>query len=138
MKMKTSERKKYDSDDYNRYAGPEYLDRVSLSNAYGHYVAPGQGKGPKGYRRADALIYEDVCEALLNDPMIDPSDIDVEVKDGVVSFRGAVENRQMKREVEISIEHISEVVDVFNLLNLYQFREAVGEGLIKNQARLEP
>ena len=116
------------------------MDRVSLGHAYDHYVplGEGRGKGPKGYRRADALIYEDICEALLNDPMIDPSDIDIEVKDGIVTFRGAVEDRLMKREVEVSIEHVTGLVDVFNLINLYHFREAGGEGLIKNQARLEP
>lgn len=138
MKQRTTKSVRYDSDDYNRYNGPEYLDRVSLSKAYEHYVPPGERKGPKGYRRPDGRIYDDVCEALLNDPMVDPSDIDVEVHEGVVTLRGAVEDRRMKREAEITIEHVSGVVDVFNLINLHQFREAGGEGLVKNQARLEP
>ncbi len=129
MYRRNKEKISYQSDDRSRYSGPEYLDRVSLSYA--------RGKGPKGYHRPDGRIYEDVCEALLNDRFIDASDIDVEVHEGVVTLRGAVESRRMKKEAELCIDNIFGVVDVFNLLNLYQFRESGGVGLVKNQARFE-
>mgnify|MGYP003420411041 CR=1 FL=1 len=112
----------YQNDDRSRYAGPEYFAR---------------SKGPKGYHRPDGRIYEDVCEALLNDRLIDASDIDVEVHEGIVILRGAVESRRMKKEAELCIDNIFGVLDVFNLLNIYQFREAGGVGLVKNQARFE-
>lgn len=132
------EQTKFENDDHSRYAGPEYLDRISLSSAYGHRNFSAEGKGPKGYQRPDARIYEDVCEALLNDPQVDASDIEIEVHSGIVTLRGSVESRRMKREVEICIEHVAGLRDIFNLLNLYQFTEAGGQGLVKSQARLEP
>ncbi len=122
----------YIDDDRSRYAGPEYLDRVSLSKAYDHYLPP------KGYHRSDARIYEEVCEALMNDPAIDASKIEIEVHDGIVNLTGSVDDREMKKEVEICVEHINGVEDVFNMINLYQFSEAGSQGLVKNQARLNP
>jgi len=127
----------YHNDDHSRFSGPEYLDRISLSQAYNHGISSRIGIGPKGYRRSDALIYEDVCENLLNDPMIDASEIEIEVDDGVVTLKGYVEDRTMKKETEICIEHIYGIEDIFNLLNLYQYKEVGAEGLIKKQARLE-
>jgi hypothetical protein len=47
-----------------------------------------------------------------------------------------VESRLMKKEAEISLEHIPDIKDVFNLLSLSEFTDVGGEGLIKNQARL--
>lgn len=131
IKSRSPARVKYDSDDYNRFSGPEYLDRISLSHAHDHdkifFNHP-----------PDAKIYEDICEALLNDPMIDSSDIGVQVHHGMVTLTGKVDNREMKKEVEVSIEHVEGIVDVFNLINLHQFRDTGTEGLIKNQARLVP
>lgn len=80
---------------------------------YGH-----QGKGPKGYRRSDESIREDVCEALYRSHEVDASGIDVDVKESCVYLRGEVEDRQMKREAEAAVEHISGVDDVQNLLTL--------------------
>jgi osmotically-inducible protein OsmY len=116
---------KYDSDDHSRYSGPEYLDRLSLSDAY-----------HKKFRREDALIYDEVYEALLNASEVDASGIEIHVEDGVVTLTGQVESRPMKKEAELCLEHISDIEDVFNLLTLSQFTDVGGEGLIKNQARL--
>lgn len=80
---------------------------------YGH-----RGKGPKGYRRSDESIREDVCEALYRSHEVDASGIDVDVKDSCVYLRGEVEDRQMKREAETAVEHVSGVEDVQNLLSL--------------------
>ncbi len=138
MIRKNTEQTSYDSDDHSRYAGPEYLDRVSLSKSYGHYSPVGMGKGPKDYKRSDARIYEDVCESLLNDRHVDASNIEVEVSSGLVTLRGTVENREMKKEAERCIEDVSGVEDIFNLLKIQQFVDSGAEGLIKTQSRLEP
>ncbi|MCC2678578.1 MAG: hypothetical protein K0R29_1154 [Pseudobdellovibrio sp.] len=74
------------------------------------------GKGPKGYRRSDDRIREDVCEALSSHPEIDASDMEVDVKDGLVIFKGSVESRLVKRMAEDLIENIPGVVDVRNEL----------------------
>lgn len=75
-----------------------------------------RGKGPKGYKRPDERIYEDVCEAITAHPEIDASEMQVEVKDGVVFFTGSVESRLVKKMAEDLIEHISGVRDVRNEL----------------------
>lgn len=79
----------------------------------GHY-----GKGPKGYRRSDDRVKEDVCEALYRDPNIDASDVEVEVKEGTVILRGSVESRQIKRATEDCVDHLSGVEDVRNELTV--------------------
>jgi len=75
-----------------------------------------RGKGPKGYKRSDDRIYEDVCEALAHDQWVDASGIDVSVKDGVVSLSGPVDSRAMKRQAEDCVERVSGVKDVVNSL----------------------
>jgi len=76
------------------------------------------GAGPKGYKRQDSAIYEDVCQKLSLSPYVDASEIEVEVKDGCVYLRGTVESRPTKRMAELEIENISGVKDVQNLLTI--------------------
>jgi hypothetical protein len=72
------------------------------------------GKGPKGYKRSDSRIQEDAHEALTRDHDIDASEIEVSVKDGVITLSGAVPERKMKRLAEDCVETISGVIDVRN------------------------
>lgn len=76
------------------------------------------GKGPKGYKRSDELLYEDVCNALEISPLVDASNIEVSVRNGVVCFSGTVEDREAKRFAEFEVENISGVKDVQNLLKI--------------------
>jgi len=76
------------------------------------------GKGPKGYKRADERIHEDVCEVLARHPGIDASEIEVQVKDGHVYLKGEVDSRFTKRRAEDVIDHISGVEDVRNELTI--------------------
>ncbi|MFL5783964.1 MAG: BON domain-containing protein, partial [Bacteriovoracaceae bacterium] len=48
----------------------------------------------------------------------DASEIEVDVKDGVVTLSGTVEDRQSKRAAEECIENLSGVVDVHNRIRL--------------------
>lgn len=76
------------------------------------------GKGPKGYKRSDERIHEDVCEVLARHPGIDASEIEVQVQDGHVFLRGEVDSRFTKRRAEDVIDHISGVHDVRNELTV--------------------
>jgi osmotically-inducible protein OsmY len=78
------------------------------------------GKGPKGYKRSDTRIQEDVHEALTRDHDIDASEIEVSVKDGIVTLSGSVTERKMKRLAEDCVENISGVVDVRNEISSQQ------------------
>ena len=78
------------------------------------------GKGPKGYKRSDDRIREEVCEALYQSPRVDASDIEVSVDQGCVSLKGTVDSRDAKREAESCIENLFGVEDVFNELRVIQ------------------
>lgn len=56
--------------------------------------------GPKGYRRSDERIREDICERLWDEPRIDVGDVSVAVQDGVVTLEGSVPERRMKHVIE--------------------------------------
>lgn len=76
------------------------------------------GKGPKGYKRADSLIYEDVCSMLQASRDVDGTDIEVAVKEGCVYLNGCVNTRYEKKMAELEIENISGVRDVQNYLKI--------------------
>lgn len=87
------------------------------SSAYG---AEGQfrGRGPRGYRRSDDRIREEVCEALTDDAYIDASNVEVTVKDCEVTLSGSVTSRDAKRRAESLVERLSGVKDVHNTLRV--------------------
>ena len=110
----------YRPHDYYRddlFAGSE-SDRVGYASTaeggVGHYC----GRGPKGYRRSDERIREDVCEYLTDDDRIDASNIDVTVRECEVTLAGSVNSREEKRRAEHLIERLSGVRDVFNQLRI--------------------
>lgn len=78
------------------------------------------GKGPKGYRRSDERITEDVNQALMDHPDIDASEIEVSAKNGEVTLRGSVADRWAKRQAEECIEHVAGVQDIRNELRTQQ------------------
>jgi len=78
------------------------------------------GRGPKGYRRSDERIREDVNERLTGDYYLDAHDVDVSVSDGVVTLTGRVDSRRDKRRAEDLAESVSGVKDVTNQLRVEQ------------------
>ena len=78
------------------------------------------GRGPRGYKRPDARINEDVCERLTRHPAVDATDIDVRVENGEVTLSGTVTNRREKRIVEDLVEDVSGVTDVRNEIRVSQ------------------
>ncbi len=77
-----------------------------------------RGRGPKNYQRADERIREDVCERLTMDHDVDATDIDVSVRDGVVTLEGTVNERHAKRIAEDVCESVRGVKDVQNNLRV--------------------
>ncbi len=76
------------------------------------------GMGPRGYRRSDERIREDVCECLTDDDHIDASDIEVTVTDREVTLTGTVGSRMEKRHAEDLVERLPGVRDVINSLRV--------------------
>jgi osmotically-inducible protein OsmY len=76
------------------------------------------GKGPKGYTRSDDRIREDVCDCLTDDPHLDASSIEVQVRNGEVTLSGTVSSRGAKRHAEDVAERASGVKNVQNSLRV--------------------
>jgi osmotically-inducible protein OsmY len=76
------------------------------------------GRGPKGYRRSDERIREDVSEELYRHPEIDASEIEVQVQKGEVTLTGKVEDRRQKRLADDIAERVPGVADVHNQLKV--------------------
>ena len=74
------------------------------------------GIGPLNYRRSDTRVFEDCSDALYRAPEVDASDIELEVKDCVVTLRGFVESRVQKKVAEMVLEGIPGVMDIQNYL----------------------
>lgn len=88
-----------------------------------------RGTGPKGYKRSDERILEEVCEALFMSPEVDPSHIEVAVENGVVTLKGTVERRSFKKAAEYVVEKVRGVKDVFNEVRV----EHDTGGLVQNR-----
>jgi len=79
-----------------------------------------KGRGPKGYRRSDDRIKEDINDRLSDDSHVDASDIDVTVSNCEVTLSGTVESRDVKRRAEDIAESVSGVTHVQNNLRVGQ------------------
>jgi hypothetical protein len=76
------------------------------------------GRGPKGYKRSDDRIREEICDRMTDDPVLDASEIEVEVTEGEVTLSGSVASRDQKRRAEDIAEAIGGVKDVTNQLRV--------------------
>lgn len=88
----------------------DYLPRGYSTGGRSSY----SGVGPKNYVRSDERITEDLCERLTHDDHVDPSDIEVNVSEGVVVLGGTVRNRWMKHRVEDLAAECNGVCNVEN------------------------
>ena len=79
---------------------------------------PHQGRGPKGYVRADDRICEDVSERLSEDPWLDASEIEVRVANAEVTMTGLVPSREDRHRAEDLAHQASGVRHVQNDLRV--------------------
>ena len=86
--------------------------------AFGDERGPHFNRGPKGYKRPDERIREEVCDVIARQGFIDASDVEVVVENGVVRLVGSVAQRREKRALEQIIERIHGVEEVRNELRL--------------------
>lgn len=131
-------------DDFQRHEaqspGAEFEDRDDRYNGgapawarrerggyWRQYEAPRSpyiGRGPKDYQRSDDRVREEICDCMTDDPMLDASEITVQVSKGEVTLNGTVTSREQKRRAEDVAERISGVKEVTNQLRVS--REANG------------
>lgn len=104
----------------NRSENFSVNERGSLNSNYG----PHKGKGPKGYQRSAERIKEDLNDLLMDDGMLDASNIEVEVENNEVILTGSVSSREEKRRAEDLAESITGVNNVENRLHVSPESEA--------------
>jgi hypothetical protein len=99
---------------YGGYRGEYAPGGPSTGQLDADWMRPGPftGRGPRGYRRSDERIREDVCERLTQHGQLDASDIEVQVRGGEVTLTGTVTNRQARRVAEDVADTVSGVRDV--------------------------
>lgn len=73
-----------------------------------------RGKGPKGYRRSDERINEDVHDRLTDHPYLDASEITASIQNSEVTLDGQVRTRAEKSYAEDCAESVSGVTHVQN------------------------
>jgi osmotically-inducible protein OsmY len=78
------------------------------------------GRGPRGYKRSDGRIEEDINERLTQHGTIDATDVEVSVQNAEVTLRGTVDSRQAKRLAEDIADSVSGVKDVVNQIKIKQ------------------
>lgn len=103
--------------------GSEYRSHSDMGSQKGFF-----GKGPKGYKRSDDRIKEDVCETLARHARVDASDIEVKVDDACVTLSGTVDSKEIKRAAEMAIENLSGVEDVRNEIKVKRMGERSERG----------
>lgn len=104
----------------SQYGQNQYGQGQYGQSQYGQGQSQGRysGVAPKGYKRSDERIKEELNDALTHDPHIDASEIDVTVESGVITLKGTVSERAMKRMAEDTAERIRGVSDVKNELRV--------------------
>ncbi len=86
-----------------------------------------RGKGPKGYRRSDNRIEEDVNDNLSHDHFLDATDIEISVEDGEITLDGNVRSRSDKRRAEDIAHDVSGVGHVQNNLRVKKYDDRNAE-----------
>jgi hypothetical protein len=79
---------------------------------------PYAGLGPRGYRRSDERLREDVCDRLTEHGEVDARDMEVEVSAGEVTLSGTAPTRAQKRLAEDIADAVVGVVEVHNRLRV--------------------
>lgn len=102
-----------------RESGRSALEGVGHAlGEIGDRVRRAFGRGPKGYKRSDARIQEDICEMLSERDDIDVSDVTVQVENNEVILEGTVPQRHHKRIIELVAEGVRGVEDVHNRIQV--------------------
>lgn len=112
-----SNQNSYGQESTQSWSQPVRNDEVYLQPTKSHF-----GKGPKGFKRSDERIREEVSEALFRDNAVDASEVEVNVRDGEVTLSGTVEDRRMKRLAEDCAESVSGVNEVRNEIRVQSQR----------------
>jgi osmotically-inducible protein OsmY len=111
-------RQSYDQGYSRSQYGYPNQDQFNMTQRSGDMERNFSGRGPKGWTRSDDNIRDEVCMALERHPRIDASEIEVDVKEGVVTLKGNIHDRPAKRLAEDIVEWLPGVKDINNQLTV--------------------
>lgn len=97
--------------EHEPYARPQRWER-GWEETERERAAP-VGRGPKGYRRSDERILDDIVERMMWSG-VDAADVEVKVEQGKVTLTGTVAERHDKRRIEDACDGVRGVEDVEN------------------------
>ncbi len=95
-------------DSSNSWMGPKGFDEAKYYNDEKYEI---------GIKHSDERIKAQIEESFSRNPKLAHSEIQVEVKNGVVTLRGDTKSNEEFREASDSIHHLSGVKFVKNLLS---------------------
>ncbi len=133
-------------DDHHLYFHVNYGQNMGQSQYGGQHGQSSQGgmmsrgrhigRGPRGYKRSDERLTEEINEKLTQHPDINAEEIEVKVQSGEVTLTGTVEDRQTKRMIEDLVEDISGVNELHNQLRVTRHRGSMSQGSQSQQGGL--
>ncbi|MBY4896983.1 BON domain-containing protein [Cupriavidus sp. AU9028] len=85
-----------------------------LGRQYDDAHRPRARVAPKGYRRTDERICDEVCERLAHARGLDVSEVTVDVGSAIVTLGGTIRDRQAKYRVEEIAAEVAGVDEVIN------------------------
>ena len=109
----------YGPEDYDRMRSA-YHDRLSWRDSDSNNWASadeGPYRMPRGYKRSDERIIDDVCEHLSRN-RLDVEDVSVQVEDGHVTLSGTVRSRRSKHQIEDVTASCFGVEDISNQISV--------------------
>lgn len=84
-----------------------------------------RGRAPRAYRRPDERILDDVCERIGRSPA-DGDEVEVEVREGVVTLKGRVPTRLDRRMIEDVADGVFGVDEVHNQIRVARAVQPTG------------
>lgn len=77
-----------------------------------------RGKGPRNYQRSDERILEDIYDRISGAWSLDASEVEIEVRNGVVQMSGRVADRSVRHRLEDIAEGILGVMSIENRISI--------------------
>lgn len=83
------------------------------------------GKGPRGWTLSDTRLIDEVSDRLMDDPLLDASEVEVSADAGVITLRGEVPGASDTAHAELVARRTPGVHEVVNRLSFRPGRRAV-------------
>ena len=94
------------------------------------------GKGPRGWTLSDTRLIDEVSDRLMEDPLLDASEVEVSADAGVITLSGVVPGASDVAHAELVARRTSGVHDVVNRLSYRPGRREVDRLRIEDEPNL--